>query len=507
MKNLITIKNLILSLIILLVSFVEFSCTKLEEDPQGLLAPEGFFKTPSDVEAAINGAYAEWVTLDMEKSFLLALMLRDDMSDIGDRSTSGDRISLNDFNMDASNVMIGTAWTQLYKSISAANTAIKAAQNIKAADEIKFQLEGKARFIRAYSYFHLVRCFGAVPYLNSPIESTEDLNAIIRTPESDVYNHIIEDLIFAKTHLPSKNKADVRNIGTKGSASAVLSEVYLTIGKFSEAAIEARYLINNASEFNYGLVNNYQDLFNANLSGTLKEPIFSLDLKNTLTSGGYNPMEGMVNLTRIRDFAPRSLSVAVPSLKAYNSWSANDYRKSVSFCDTVLYKGVKTALIKSTFRVKRPHIAKYFRFPGPQESGDDRSSDHHYSMIRYAEVLLIAAEAIAETEGPTVEAIGYINQIRKRARFNGVKVTNFPADVNVGISREDFIKVVREERRFELSFEFKRWYDIKRWGILDKAFVGIDALEPHTINLNRDYLFPIPQKEIDATGFPQNPGY
>lgn len=500
-------KNLILSLIILLVSFVEFSCTKLEEDPKGLLAPEGFFKTPSDVEAAINGAYAEWVTEEIEKSFLLALMLRSDMTDIGDRNTTGDRISVNDFNMDASNVMIGIGWTQLYKSISAANTAIKAAQNIEVADEIKFELEGKARFIRAYSYFHLVRSFGAVPYLNSPIESTEDLDAIIRTPESDVYDYIIKDLIFAKTHLPSKNTADVRNIGTKGSASAVLSEVYLTIGKFSEAAIEAKYLINNASEFNYGLEDNYQDLFNANLSGTLREPIFSLDLKNTLNFENYNPIEGMVNLTRIRDFAKRSLSVAVPSLKAYNSWSAKDYRKSVSFVDTVIFKGKTTALVNSTFRVKRPHIAKYFRFPGPQESGDDRSSDHHYSMIRYADVLLIAAEAIAESEGATAEAIGYINQIRRRARFNGLTVTEFPANVNVGISREDFIKVVREERRFELSFEFKRWYDIKRWGILDEAFAGINALETHAINLNRDYFFPIPQKEIDATGFPQNSGY
>ena len=500
-------KKIISFLIIISVAFVYTSCTDLEENPKGLMAPEGFFKTPEDVNAAIYGAYAEWVTTQIEKEFFLGLMLRSDMVDIGDRNTAGARVSLNDFRMDASNAMIRLSWNRLYQSISAANTAIKGAREISADENTKNELEAKARFIRAYTYFHLVRSFGPVPYLDGPVESAEILDATTRTPENEVYDKIIDDLVFAKNHLPARYSPEMRNIGTRGSAATALAEVYLTLKRFTDAANEARFVINNENEFDYRLEQNYQDLFNADLAGSLKEPIFTYELNNTLNSGAYNQADGMINLTRIRDLAPRSLSVAVPSLKVYQSWDDRDYRKKVSFEDTVVFKGVVTALVDANVRVPRPHIAKYFRYPGPQEAGDDRSSDHHYSLYRYADVLLFAAEAIAESEGATSEAIGYVNQIRERARFNGSSITDFPADINPGLSKEDFIQVVREERRLEFAFEFKRWYDLKRWGILDEAFTGTESLEPHDLDTNRDYLFPIPQTEVDVTGFTQNPGY
>ncbi|ODS83641.1 MAG: hypothetical protein ABS46_05930 [Cytophagaceae bacterium SCN 52-12] len=479
----------------------------LEENPKGLMAPEGFFKTPADVEAAVYGAYAEWVTLNIEKEYLLSLILRSDMAEIGDRNTTADRVVLNDFNMDARNSMTRLTWNSLFQAIAAANTAIKGARQISADQAVKNKLEGQARFIRAFTYYHLVRYFGDVPYMDVPVESAEELDAATRTPESEVYEHIIADLKFARENLPDRNPADVRNIGTRGSAATTLAEVYLTLHRYSEAAAEARYVIQNAASFNFALEKNYQDLFNANLSGTLREPIFTLDLKNNLSQGGYNPMEGLINLTRIRDHAPRSLSVAVPAYKVYSTWDARDYRRKVSFEDSVMIKGVKTALTDSKYRTPVPHIAKYFRYPGPQESGDDRSSDHHYCLFRYADVLLMAAEAIAESEGPTPEAIGYVNQVRERARFNGTTVTNFPADVSLDISKADFIATVREERRLEFAFEFNRWYDIKRWGILEEVFTSAGSLEPHNVNPQRDYLFPVPQTEVDITGFPQNNGY
>ena len=499
-------KKIIYSFLIILVA-TGIRCTELNENTMGLMAPEGFFKTPEDVNAAINGAYAEWVTTQIEKEFFLALMLRSDMVDIGDRNTAGDRIALNDFKMDANNAMISQSWERLYQAISAANTAIKAARDISAEEVIKNELEGKARFLRGYTYFHLVRCFGAIPYMDQPVESAEVLDAVIRTPEDEVYNHIIDDLIFAKTHLPGNYVPEIRNIGTKGSAATALAEVYLTLKQFDKAAEEARFVISNANEFGYNLEANYQDLFNADLAGTLKEPIFTYELKNTLNSGAYNQADGMINLTRIRDIAPRSLSVNVPALKVYQSWDDRDYRKQVSFEDSVIINGIKTALVDANIRVARPHIAKYFRFPGPQEGGDDRSSDHRYSLYRYADVLLIAAEAIAEHEGATPEAIGYVNQIRARARFDGTSYSNFPLDIENGMSNQDFIEVVREERRLEFAFEFKRWYDIKRWEILEEAFTHSESYENHEVDPNRDYLFPLPQTEIDVTNFEQNPGY
>ena len=500
-------KNIALTIILLGFGLVYTGCTDLEEDPKGLFAPEAFFQTPADVEAAVMGAYAEWNTREMEKSYMLALMLRGDMVDIGDKNTSGERTSLNSFSMDANNGLTNAGWERLYQCIAAANTAIKASREISADQAIKKELEAKARFIRAYTYYHLVRSFGPVPHMDAPIESAEAFDAIEKSPVEEIYPHIIEDLIFAKNNLPPQNQADVRNIGTQGSAATVLAEVYLTLGQFENAATEARFVINNASSFNYRLEADYQDLFNANLAPTLEEPIFTIDKKNDISSGIYNSPDGMINLTRIRDSAPRSLSVAVPTLTVYETWDERDYRRKVSFEDSIMIDGVKTALVDTDFRVPRPHIAKFFRYPGPQGGGDDRASDHHYCLYRFADVLLIAAEAIGESEGATAEALGYINQIRARARFNGTMVTGFPADITMGISNEDFIAAVREERRLEFAFEFKRWFDIKRWGILEEVFTGPGSLEPQSVNPSRDYLFPIPQIEIDVSNFSQNPGY
>ena len=492
--------------ILIFVAFTYMRCTDLEENPKGLMAPEGFFKTPSDVEAAVNGAYAEFVHMSIERLWT-SLMLRSDMLDIGDLNTTPDYITINNFTMEANNSMTTFIWEQIFKGISAANTAIKAAQEISADEEIKNELEAKARFIRGIFYYHLVRCFGPVPYLDSPVSSLEEIDAISRTPENEIYEYIINDFIFAKANLPIANPGGARNIGTKGSAATALADVYLTLNQYDKALIEAKFVIVNAGNFNYGLEQNYQDLFNANLAGTLKEPIFTYDLKNTLNQGEYNPVHGLINFTRIRDYGPRSLSIVVPSLKVYQTWDDRDYRKKVCFEDSVIVNGKKVALTNTNFRVPRPHVAKYFRYPGPQEGGDDRSSDHRYPIYRYADVLLIAAEAIAESQGVTAEAINYINQIRERARFNGTTLTDFPADVEAGISNEDFIQVVREERRLEFAFEFKRWYDIKRWGTLEEAFTSSDSFEPHNVDKGRDYLFPIPQTEIDVTNFNQNSGY
>lgn len=496
------------SLIIFLIMWPIFYGCDLEENPIGLMSPEGFFKSVSDVEAAVNGAYAEWVTTSIEKYYLLGIMLRSDMVDIGDRNTDAPRLAVNDFNMESSNIIVTNSWTKLYSCIAAANMAIKGARLIDAEESIKKELEAKARFIRAFTYFHLVRTFGDVPLTDWPIESESEMASIGRTPTDQVYQFIIEDLIYAKENLADRNSSNVRSIGTRGSAATVLADVYLTLKDYAKAAQEARFVITNAALFNYALEKDYQDLFNANLAPGLTEPVLTIDFNNILTQGQYNPADGMINLTRVRDHAARSLSVAVPSLAVYETWDARDYRRSVSFEDSLMINGVKTALTDTKYRVPRPHIAKYSRYPGPQDSGDDRSKDHHYSLYRYAEVLLIAAEAIAETEGVTAEAIGYVNQIRARARFNGSVQTGFPEDLPSTISGEAFKQAIREERRLEFAFEFNRWFDIKRWGILEEAFKGSNSLEPHSnVMVERDYLFPLPLTECDITGFANNPHY
>lgn len=491
---------------LILISLFFSQCTKLEEAPQGLLAPESFFKSPPDVEAAVLGAYAEWATVPLGRDLQLTLMLRSDMADIGDRNTNGNRIAINDFAMDANNTLVRDVWRYLYRSIAAANTAIAGSRIADGDATLLAQYEAEGRFIRAFSYYFLVRLFGDVPYLAKSVESATELESSSRTSEDEIYTYLIEDLIFAKENLPDTHQGDVRNRATAGTAATVLAEVYLTREAYADAANEARNIINNADRYNYRLEADYQDLYNGDLAGSIREIIFSIDWHNTLDANNYN-VDWLIAQTRIRDYGPRSLSVPVPSLGVYQAWDDRDYRKQVAFEDTVVVGGVPTALTDTKFTAPRPHIAKYFRFPGPQDGGDDRRGDLDYIFYRYADVLLIAAEAIAESEGATAEAIGYFNQIRERARFNGERAGVFPEDVQEGISKEAFIDLVREERRLELSFEFKRWFDIKRWGILMEAFTLPGSFENWPVDPQRDYLFPIPQTEVDVTGFTQNTGY
>src|SRR5690606_14636283 len=115
-------KNILFILVLFSAASVYTGCTELEEEPKGLLAPESFFKTPADVEAAVMGAYAEWVNTAIEKSYFLAIMLRSDMADVGDSNTTGDRVAINDFGMDANNTLVRDTWERLYQCVSAANT-------------------------------------------------------------------------------------------------------------------------------------------------------------------------------------------------------------------------------------------------------------------------------------------------------------------------------------------------------------------------------------------------
>ena len=200
-------------------------------------------------------------------------------------------------------------------------------------------------------------------------------------------------------------------------------------------------------------------------------------------------------------------SVSVPAFKVFETWSARDYRRKVSFIDSAYIDGVKVGYDKfaPNHGSSRPHQGKYFRLCGNARD-DCGQSDNNYAAMRYAEVLLIAAEAADNLGGKDAEVMGYLNQIRARARnWNGT-ITDFPPDVTGGNLRD----TIREERRLELAFEYKRWYDIKRWKIGDEVFKGPNSLEPHdNFDPNRDYYLPLPQDELDRNENlkPQNPGY
>ena len=485
-------------------------CADLEEQPVGLLAPESLFNSEKDVETAIFGAYG-WIASERlyGRQFVTSIMLRGDMVDIGDRGTPAERQQVNDFNMDDNNGMVRAYWPYWYQVVSAANAAIAGAESLELEESVSNQLIAEARFVRAFSYYHLVRVFGDIPYIDYFITDPEAVKDISKTSEEEVYQGILADLAFAKEHLPDNQANNLRSRPTKGTAAAYLASVNLTLADYQKAYEEAKWVIDNKDRFGYALEADYQNLYRAEMADNIKEPIFSVDfLGQQNGSGGAND-DIMPPMTGIRGADNLGWSVCVPSMAVYNTWDDRDYRKSVSFEDEALVGGVMVPYTEFQ-NTQRPHIAKYRRYPGNSNS-DGRYSDNNYSAMRYAEVLLIAAEAAAEiNNGPTAEAVSLVNEIRGRARNAAGQMNTFPEDVQAGMDKDAFIDLVLEERRIELSFEYKRWYDIKRRQLGDEVFKGENSLEPHdNFDAAKDYLMPLPRIELDVNPnlAPQNPGY
>lgn len=492
-------------IIVSLIALTMTGCADLEEKPVGLLAPETFFATKKDVETAVLGTYG-WIASEplYGRQFVSALELRSDMTDIGNRSTAAERIQVNDFTMDSNNGMVRSFWQTWYQVISAANAAESGGMKMGLPEEEINPLIGEARFVRAFSYYHLVRVFGPVPLIDFFVTDPNSVKSLQRTDEATIYAKIIEDLEFAKQWLPDRQPNNTRSRPTKGTAASFLASVYLTRAEYQKAYTEAKYVIDNKAVFDYLLEADFQNLFRAPIANTLKETIFTVDFLAKRNVGNANddlmaPMTGVLNYQA-------GFGVLVPSLKVYQDWDSRDYRRKVSFEDTLLVSGVKQPYTK--FTTPRPHIAKWRRFPG-DANADGRYSDHNYPAFRYAEVLLIAAEALAEVSGPSDEALGYVNEVRSRARNWAGKATTFPENVDAGISKDDLITLILEERRFELAFEYKRWYDIKRRNLGVEAF-GPQGLEPRAeFDPNRDYLMPLPAVDLDINPnlLPNNPGY
>lgn len=497
------------------------SCSDLEEDPEGILvAPETFFKTTENLESAVNAAYSFVASEEFwGRKLTLSLLLRGDMATIGDQTTSARRIEVDQFRMDATNGMVSSIWPRSFNIITAANNAISAINLVDASQADKDRIEGEARFIRAFTYYHLVRVFGEVPFIESVPASPGDILELTKNSVDDVYAKIIEDLNRAKELLPDNR--DIRSRPSSGSASAYLASVYLTRGEMQLAYDEAKSIIENKGNFGYDLEVDFQNLFDATKQDA-PEKIFSIEFKGNDVVTGNIGQDFLAPVTGLRGFpGGEGWSVAVPTVEVFNSFDNEDYRRDVSFITSYEIteegaNGIDQLVTipwqdfgRANRAVSRPHIAKYFRFPG-SAGNNNRDSDHNYIAMRYAEVLLIAAEASNELFGPTAEAEGYINEIRTRARNAAGVQNNTPVNISVtGVSQSLFKEIILEERRIELAFEFKRWYDILRLNIGEEAFSS-NGLEPqNNFDIIRDKLFPLPGDELDRvpTLLPQNPGY
>lgn len=502
-------------ILLLLMGLSIMGCSDLEEEPVGVLSPDGFFQTPEDIQIAVNASLTHAINEEVwGRKLSVALMLRSDMVNLN--STQTRRVEMNMHTITGDNEMVFDPWTRIYLGIAAANNAIAGAEQVALDNEIKNPVTAQAYFARAFYYFHLVRLFGDVPYIDAPISDLTEIaiaSNISNTPEAEVYANIISDLEYAEQWLT--NTVTTRATPSKAAAKSYLALVYLTMAGntsgspyWQMAYDKAKEVITNKGTYDVDLDPDFQTLFNADKIDDSKEPIFALDYNNNeAPDNAYDQIAPMTGIRGDDDGASGGWSVATPTMAVYDSFDTDDYRTRVSFQTEALIgdTNVDYTDFQSSgheHAVNAPYIAKYLRFPGDYARGNKRATSHNYSMMRYAEVLLIAAEAGVEVGA--ADALDLLNEVRGRARNGGdstnggyvaetIAASAVPADLG-SITVAD----VMEERRIEFAFECKRWYDIKRRELGDVVF-GASGYEGAKAdwNASADYDTPIPQDEID----------
>ena len=457
-------------------------CTKvLDKNPEASFATSNFYKTQADAVAAINSIYNPLLSQSLYNQVMWTFQDQstDDAQWGNGRNTANQaKNDLDKYTFTPSTVYFYSFWTTCYRAINLANTAIDRIPDIQMETTLKDRLIAEAKFLRGFYYYTLVRLFGPVPLITTPTDDLQNL----QVPRSDVdaiYAQIIQDFEAASDVLPEQYSGEDVGRATKGAALAFLSSVYLTTEKWQQAADLAKEVMSMEAAGIYGLWDNYADVFAIkNKNG--KESIFEVQaLGGGFGLGSY--MQGYMRAT----FDNRGYGDDPPTKDLYEAYSQKDLRRDVNL---KLYD--KTEAPAS---VAFPCYVNKYQDPTATANAE---GSNNFPIFRYAEILLIYAEALNEQSPGNPQAYEAVDRIRKRAGLDPL-----PA----GLTQDAFRDSVLKERRLELAFEGHRRYDLLRTGRLierlNKQNPAIKVQPFHT-------LFPIPQDERDANPLlTQNEGY
>ena len=351
---------------------------------------------------------------------------------------------------------VNPIWNDSYRAINIANGAIKHIPNIDMDANVKAGLIAEAKFFRAFNYFYLVKTFGDVPLSVSPYETLDSLY-LPRTPQEQVYDLIESDLEEAVEVLPAiRFTANGFRI-TKFAAAMALANVHLQQNEFAEAATYARMVINSTHDLTPNDDLEMGSAFNKlRTDDNLAETIYSFEFNETISNSGWWPTYAFTSsATAIFDTYSIFERVYAPTDRFLNVYEEDDLRIQPNQFFHWEYTHPENGREWSS---DQAGIWYFYDEEALLETGRGTKD---WNIYRYAEALLIAAEAIAESEGVTPEAAGYLAQIKARADITGKTVAAYTSELQ-GLSVEAFVQECWTERLRELPLEFKMWDDIVR---------------------------------------------
>jgi starch-binding outer membrane protein, SusD/RagB family len=430
-----------------------------------------FYRTPSDFQLATNGIYqALKLPGTYNQGYWIIGEMRSDNTDAGADVTglSAQFDAIDRFRELASSEIISDIWRDSYVGIGRANTVLNRLEGGTLTDAQRNQFRGEALFLRSLFYYHLAVSFGNVPLMLDETRGPRD--EFSQVPASQVYTRIIQDLIEAENLLPASYTGVNVGRATKGAAATLLARVYLQAGRPADAVPVLRRIM---TTYNYRLLDNYASVFGPTVANTA-EHIFEVQYRaNDVDQGSPFTTQFMPANTVITGRIGQGRNR--PTTEIINAFEPNDARLPISAATS--YVNTATGATVNSLWVRKYHGTL------PR----DFDADNNFPVFRYADVLLMLAEALGET----TESYGLINQVRRRAGLT---------DIGPG-TPGTFQQKLLHERRVEFAFENHRWYDLLRFGVAEQVMAGQ--------GLQARVLLPIPQREVDLSGgrLTQNPGF
>ena len=493
------IKNkILLCIFILLVGCTDF----LQMDPQGDLTQASFPASSSDALQATNAVYAavrDWYYNSGGYPIL------DIMSDDAYKgSNTNDQLSTvgayNNFTFSSTGDGLDRWWATLYQGIKWANVVVDKVSTVSMDTILRNRYVGEARFLRGLFYFDLVRAWGGVPVVTSANPSLH----LGRATTEEIFSLIVSDLQYAEIHLTKKSELISSDQGraTAGAAEALLTKVYLFQKDFVNAE---KYALKVIQSNEYSLEPNFLDANGVNGNNGV-ESIFEVGALGVEDFNGGGAQ--YANTQGVRGSPNRGWGFNRPSMDLRKSFEPGDPRLKGTIIDLgdtidgVYIKGdpdpANDPVITLNQNGDTLNIQCYNRKVWVPGNDTPTQWAHHRRLIRYADVLLMAAEALNEN-GKQTDALTYLNQIRKRAKGGNISVLPDISITDKNLLRDKILL----ERRHEFALEGERFWDLVRTGNA-AAVLGPLGFIP-----GKNELLPIHQSEIDISqgSLTQNPNY
>lgn len=494
-----------------------FGCSKstLELNNPNQITSATFWKTEDDVLSAfaatygllrdVNGGFWGVRGIELGNGRGDDFFIRNDVANLYQLST---------FTNTPDNGPANDLWNISYRAIFRANEIMENIDKVTTLDATKKkQYVAEAKFLRGLNYFNLVNNFGDVPLRLKVAQSKEDY-FVAKSPEADVWKQVKQDFTDAAVDLPVAYPSTWVGRATKGAAIGYLGKSQVYTKDWAGAETTLKQL--TASPFTYQLMPNYGDNFIATKENNA-ESVFEIQIGDV---GGTNPWSGenanqAIGVTTAQEFAPSEVAgwfEVSPTDKLFNEFQkektvGNDFDPRMYATLVWDYPGA-TFYNKpfSSFSLVFGYHAMFKKYQNYTQNNElagasgasDYSSSNNERTLRYDDVLLLIAEALT-MQGKVTEAYPYVNQIRTRAQL---------AALPLGYTQNQMMAEIMHQRMIEFARENQRFYDLKRWGLLQQEIANSDKIGKQFYVPKKHDYFPIPQNEINSNPLiTQNPNW